>query len=244
MVVRVSGNKDPMNDDEATIEVAYSPDHLIKDPAGKVVRDYSFRMAHSAQYTKLKASIKNGVVQSQQADEMRAPAFAWYESNRGEAVFRKGEIRLVIHPDGTASGLIGGYRDWRTLYDHDTFNVPSGGESRETTYFQNQIAIYYALKRNADAFPDPKTGANTEISTAYRFTAVPAYVVDPATPVVITNPQISNRAELQRIAFMRGVTTHKPSFDKAPGHKAIPAPGGKGLQVNNSSPATVASAAR
>jgi hypothetical protein len=74
---------------------------------------------------------------------------------------------------------VGGYRDWRDVYNRDTFNVPSGGATRETYYHQNQISMYYALKRNADAMPDPKTGRNTAISAAFRFTAQPAFVVDP-----------------------------------------------------------------
>ncbi len=31
MVIRVSGNKDPMNDDNATLEIGYSPDKITKN---------------------------------------------------------------------------------------------------------------------------------------------------------------------------------------------------------------------
>ena len=51
MVIRLSGNSDPMNDDHVTFEVAYSPDHVVKDPLGNVVRDVSFRVVKSGQYT-------------------------------------------------------------------------------------------------------------------------------------------------------------------------------------------------
>ena len=34
------------------------------------------------------------------------------------------------------------------------------------------------MKKAADADPDPKTGMNMSISTAYRITAVPAFVQD------------------------------------------------------------------
>jgi len=37
--------------------------------------------------------------------------------------------------------------------------------------------IYYALKRMADAYPDPKTGENTAISGAYVVEAVPAFII-------------------------------------------------------------------
>jgi hypothetical protein len=95
---------------------------------------------------------------------------------------------LTLNKDGGLSGLVGGYRDWREVYGRDTFNVPSGGATRETYYHQNQIAMYYALKRNADGLPDPKTGRNTAISSAYRFTARPAFVVDPPVALAVDQP--------------------------------------------------------
>ena len=36
MVIRVSGNQDPMNDDDATVEIGYSPDKIVKDARGGV----------------------------------------------------------------------------------------------------------------------------------------------------------------------------------------------------------------
>ena len=61
IVVRVSGNKDPMNDDDALVEIGYSPDHIVKNSVG-VVPDYSYKIATGAQYTRLKATIRGGVV--------------------------------------------------------------------------------------------------------------------------------------------------------------------------------------
>jgi hypothetical protein len=207
MVVRISGNQDPMNDRDARVEIGYSPDPVVKDPMGNVVGDYSFRLAKSAQYTMLKARIRNGVVETETAEELRIPAFAWYETNRGEALFRKGRVRLVLNPDGGLSGLLGGYRDFRDVYAKDTFNIPSGGQSRETTYYQNQIGYFYALRRNADGLPDPKTGQNTAISTAYRFIARPAFVVDPKAPTVIDQPAPGDKADRERELFWRGITS-------------------------------------
>jgi hypothetical protein len=211
MVMRVSGNGDPMNDDNAVVEVGYSPDHLVKDPHGNVLDGYSFRLAKSAQYTKLRARIRNGVVETEQVPNLHVPAFAWAESNRGDADFQKGKIRLVMNKDGSASALIGGYRDWRDIYGKDTFNVPSGGATRETYTHQNQISMYYALKRNADGLPDPKTGQNTAISAVFRVTAKPAYVVDPKTPVVINQPPgafvNAERPGIERKLFVKGSTT-------------------------------------
>ena len=43
--------------------------------------------------------------------------------------------------------------------------------------------LYWALRRLADADPDPVTGQNRRISVAWQFTAVPAFVVPAASPV-------------------------------------------------------------
>ena len=208
MVVRLSGNADPMNDDNVTFEIAYSPDHVVKDPLGNLVRDVSFRMVKTAQYTKLKARIRGGVLETEQAD-VRMPAFSWGETNRGEVLFQKGRLRLTLNKDDGLSGLVGGYRDWRDVYNKDTFNVPSGGATRETYYHQNQISMYYALKRNADAMPDAKTGRNTAISAAYRFTAKPAFVVDPPVPLALDQPPYpgGEKAMTERERFLKGTTT-------------------------------------
>ena len=44
MVIRVSGNQDPMNDSDATVEIGYSPDKIVKDARGNVSVDYSYRI--------------------------------------------------------------------------------------------------------------------------------------------------------------------------------------------------------
>jgi hypothetical protein len=197
-----------MNDDNVTFEIAYSPDRVVKDPLGNLVRDVSFRVVKSAQYTKLKARIRDGVLETEQAD-VRMPAFSWGETNRGEVLFQKGRLRLTLNKDDGLSGLIGGYRDWRDVYNKDTFNVPSGGATRETYYHQNQISLCYALKRNADAMPDPKTGRNTAISAAFRFTARPAFVVDPPVPVALDQPPYpgGEKAMTERERFLLATTT-------------------------------------
>ncbi|HET7085613.1 MAG TPA: hypothetical protein VFI23_12630 [Rhizomicrobium sp.] len=208
MVIRLSGNQDSMNDDSVTLEIGYSPDHVVKDPMGNVIRDVSFRAIKTEQYSKLKARIRNGVLESEQTD-IHLPAFSWGETNRGDALFQKGRIRLTLSRDGGLSGLVGGYRDWREVYGRDTFNVPSGGATRETYYHENQIAMYYALKRNADGIPDPKTGRNTAISAAYRFTAKPAFVVDPPTALAVDQPPYpgGDKAMTERQRFLHAIAT-------------------------------------
>jgi hypothetical protein len=184
MVLRVSGNQDPMNDSDATVEIGYSPDRIVKDARGGIAVDYSYRILQSAQYTKLKARIKNGVVESEQVPQMHAPRIAWFYDQTGDADFHQGRLRLNIAPDGlSATGLLGGYRNWRDLYAENTF-AQDGGQQGIREH-EDHVALYFALKRNADGMPDPKTGQNMGISTAYRIKAASAFVVDPDKPMDI-----------------------------------------------------------
>ena len=104
MVIRVSGNQDPMNDGDATVEIGYSPDKIVKDARGNFAADYSYRILKSAQYTKMKATIKNGVVETEQVAELHSPRIAWFYDQTGDADFHQGKLRVMMNPDGTANG--------------------------------------------------------------------------------------------------------------------------------------------
>lgn len=209
MVVRLSGNKDPMNDDQATLEIGYSPDHVNKQTDGRASSSYSFRIVQNEQYSRIKATIKNGVVETEQVSELHTPRFGWFPNQMGDTDFHHGRIRLQIGPDGYASGLIGGYRDWRDLYTEDTFT--QSGATVETRDHHDLVGMYYALKRNADGMPDPKTGQNMGISIAYRIKAVPAYVIDPEKTLTVSLLPADKRAtqkyQQMRHIFYKGIAT-------------------------------------
>ena len=212
MVIRVSGNQNPMNDSDATIEIGYSPDQIIKDAQGNVAADYSYRILKAAQYTKMKATIKNGVVESEQVAELHSPRIAWFYDQLGDADFHQGRLRLKIAPDGTATGLLGGYRSVLDLYAENTF-AQDGGQQGVREH-EDMVSLYYALRRNADAMPDPKTGRNLGISTAYRMKLAPVYVVDPDKPMpipIVASDEPRKRVfDAIRAAMIKGALTHVP----------------------------------
>jgi hypothetical protein len=88
---------------------------------------------------------------------------------------RNTHLRLKLNPDGTLSGLLGGYQSWSQIY----FMYATGAWSYESMVGLNIPGIYYALRRLADADPDPVTGQNMSISVAYRIEAVPALTIPP-----------------------------------------------------------------
>src|SRR5262249_57504306 len=103
VVIRISGNKDPMNDDDATLDIGYSPDQIMKDARGNAGADYSYRILKSEQYTKLKARVKDGVAETEQAAEIHMPQIAWFFNQTRDAFFRQGKIRVVVNSDGSAA---------------------------------------------------------------------------------------------------------------------------------------------
>ena len=183
MVVRVSGNGDPKNDPNAIVEIGYSPDKIIKDARGGIAADYSYRILQSGQYTRLKARIVNGVVETEQVEHLHTPRIAWFYDQTGDTNFASGKIRLKIAADGSAAGLIGGYRNWRDLYTENTF-AQDGGQQGVREH-EDHVALYYALRRNADGMVNAATGKYDGISTVYRIKMSTAYVVDPDKPMEI-----------------------------------------------------------
>ena len=184
MVLRISGNQDPMNDSDATVEIGYSPDKIVKDARGGIAVDYSYRILQSGQYTKLKAKIKNGVVQTEQVEHMHTPRIAWFYDQTGDTNFTKGKIKLNIAADGmSGTGLLGGYRNWRDLYAENTF-AQDGGQQGIREH-EDHVSLYFALRRNADGMYNEKTGKYDGISSVYRIKMSSAYVVDPDKPMEI-----------------------------------------------------------
>jgi hypothetical protein len=173
-----------MNDSDATLEIGYSPDQIMKDARGQVGVDYSYRIINSEQYTKLKAKVKDGVVETEQAD-IHMPQIAWFHNQQRDAFFRQGKIRVVVNADGSAAGLVGGYRDFRDLYTQNAF-TQSGGVQGVREH-EDHVSLYYALRRNADGMFNAKTGRYDGVSTAYRMKLAPVFVVDPDKPMGIPN---------------------------------------------------------
>jgi len=215
MVIRISGNQDPMNDSDATVEIGYSPDRIVKDARGGIAMDYSYRILQSAQYTKLKAKIKNGVVETEQAEHLHTPRIAWFYDQTGDTNFTKGKIKLNLAADGlSGNGLIGGYRNWRDLYTENTF-AQDGGQQGIREH-EDHVALYYALRRNADGQFNPKTGKYDGISSVYRIKFTSAYVVNPDKPMDVPKLALEEDRkaafEAIKLATITGAETRIPQL--------------------------------
>ena len=85
--------------------------------------------------------------------------------------FSNTQLRFEMKDDGSMEGHLGGYQPWRDYYHYLSVRGETDGAI-------DLIGIFYDLKRFADASPDPRTGENTAISSAYFIEAVPAIHVD------------------------------------------------------------------
>jgi hypothetical protein len=217
MVIRVSGNQDPMNDSDATVEIGYSPDKIVKDARGGIATDYSYRILKAAQYTKLKATIRNGVVVTEQVEHLHSPRIAWFYDQTGDTNFSKGKIKLKMAPDGlSGTGLLGGYRNWRELYTENTF-AQDGGQQGIREH-EDHVSLYYALRRNADGMYNQKTGKFDGISSVYRIKMASAYVVDPDKPMDI--PKLAGDEERMQAFLAIKANTIKGAETRIP--QAVP----------------------
>ena len=108
-------------------------------------------------------------METEQVEHLHSPRIAWFYDQTGDTNMRKGMIRLTMAPDGhSATGLIGGYRDWRDLYAENTFAQDGGQQG--TREHEDAVSLYYALRRNADGMicVDSSPTTSSRKSTMWR----------------------------------------------------------------------------
>ncbi len=159
--LQISGD-DLSKDGKVTVIVSLTTQHLERDARGQVMRGASYIIDDSPRsYNVLEGEIKNGVLSIK-------PTFFRIEGSRyNEIALRNAHMRIRSEGDKLV-GYWGGFIKWRPFVYGYTSSPGSGADN---------IGMYHALKKMADAAPDPKTGQNEEISTTFRIEAVPAYLL-------------------------------------------------------------------
>jgi hypothetical protein len=143
---------------------------ITRDASGAVAQaDMTYQVDPDPRsHNELKGEIKDHVVTGQSPDwKMVLDPYL-----QPDIHFTQMHMRMTIAADGSARGFVGGYQPWSTIY----YGFADQGHIKEYAGSINLPALYYALKRDADFDPDPKTGQNRQISSAYELEAVPAFV--------------------------------------------------------------------
>ena len=146
---------------------------LVQNARGEVQSDTtrSVISADTRWHNVVHGKVHNGVITTDIFDLNLLGHPTWIP----ELHFRQARMRLEVQPDGSLKGTVGGYQDLTTMY----YNTVKSGILFEVFNSGSCPAAYYAFKRAADGYPDPKTGECTAISTAFAIEGVPAFVVHP-----------------------------------------------------------------
>jgi len=169
-LITITG-EDLSKDGDVTVTFDRALEHLASNVDSTPRADVTYRIDPDPRsHNVLKGRIENGVV-SASMDGM----FRMQQNPLAlpELRLQNTKFEFKLRRDGTADGFIGGYQPWSDLY----FAFASGGQAIEQCIVGDVPGLYYLLKKNADAHPDPKTGVNSSISATYYFETVPAFTV-------------------------------------------------------------------
>lgn len=176
MMFELSGVDSLENDDEVTVTVYRGRDRLLTDATGQEI------MAGGSQridnrwgadlIRRTPGRIVDSVLTTEPIDEVIIP---WMNlSVPSIQIIRDMRLELTLSPTG-AEGIVAGYADveayYKQLIRNDSTHHLSNGQI-------SGISLYKALRRLADAYPDPETGENTAISTALDVRLAQVFIVD------------------------------------------------------------------
>lgn len=173
ILVQLSGVDDRRNDDHVEVGVFTSPDPIPVDAAGRLLSGASLSVTEESRYQNVGAGrLVDGVIEVGPLD-LRLDFNGQFLDS--ELDLRSARLRLELLPDGNLRGVVGGY--WNIEQYYDTYARQA---TRSGVFFVGFRcpAMYDALQRRADAFPDPDTGHCTAISTAFRLSGIPAFVIE------------------------------------------------------------------
>lgn len=174
MLIDLSDVQDSRNDKSVVVDVYAGAETMVKDANGKVLTGASLSPLDNPKYhRRLKGRIVDGVLETAPIDDLIMPDLM--SKTQPDTQLLQPRFKLTLLPDGTAKGLLGGYRTLDTLF---TPNADAGEGEGYMGY--RCEALYNALHRYADGGRDPKTGSCSTISLAYKIEAVPAFIVHPS----------------------------------------------------------------
>jgi predicted lipoprotein with Yx(FWY)xxD motif len=167
-LIEISGTGDLKNASNVRVQFFRAADPFPKDSQGGVLPYGSYRTGVDQRYgATAQGRIVDGILTTEPVDA-RLPFYG----NRVETEFDFRALRLRAKiSDDKAEGLLAGYQDLDNWWDY----TRKMGYLQETAQFDCP-ALYVAAHRLADGYPDA-SGQCTALSTAYKFSAVRAFIV-------------------------------------------------------------------
>jgi hypothetical protein len=172
LLVEITGLDDAANDDDVTVNFYRATEPLTLQSGNVPMPGLTFRIDGNPRWHgTAHGRIKDGVLTTDPFDlTMASDPFLQQEYQ-----FSQARLRATFDAKGNLKALLGGYMPWWPFY----FKYASGTWGVEATNNVDLPGLYYALRREADFDPDPKTGENRAISASYDIDAAPAFLIHP-----------------------------------------------------------------
>lgn len=157
--------EDLSKDGPVTITLDRTVRHLERDAQFNVRSNATYVLDPSQRSNNvLQGEIREGVLSVKSGDVYMLAGFPFYTA----VDLTNTKMRMSSAPEGNGKivGYWGGYTDWHAWVYLYT--------ARPAT--ADPVAFYWNLQKLADADPDPVTGQNRRVSTAWRMEAVPAFL--------------------------------------------------------------------
>ena len=181
ILIEITGMDNPRNDPQVGVGFYISQDAMVNNPDGVSLTHTSLRVHHDSHYHALtRGKIVNGVLTTEPVDILFKNTFEVRPYR-----FRDTQFRGELQADGSMKGILGGYQDIVTIYRDISFGYDWVAEG-PVHGPMSCPGLYYALKRLADAYPDPN-GECGWISSAYEVDALPAFVIHPKEEQVVAD---------------------------------------------------------
>lgn len=176
MMVELTEVDDLENDDSVTVTVYRGMDRLLTDATGSRVMPGGTQRVDRRWGQNLIRQVEARIVDSVLITEPIGDLIIPWQNLSVPSIqlFRDARFELDLSAE-RATGLLAGYADVDTWYyqliRNDSTHHLSNGQI-------SGISLYKALRRLADAYPDPETGENTAISTALDIKMKQVFIVD------------------------------------------------------------------
>lgn len=173
-LMEIRGVDDRMNDDFVEVGIYSSQDATPYDSEKEGIPFGSMTVTdNTLWHNEVNGRIVNGELVTEPFD-LRLK-FGW-TGRPAEYVIKGARVHLTLNEDGSAKGDLAGYFDTQHAYWHNFHNEQG---ALEVANGFTCPAVYDALWKYSDGYPDPETGKCTAISTAMSISAVPAFLIHP-----------------------------------------------------------------
>ena len=185
VIIELTGVDSLTNDPDVTVTTYRGLDGLLTDATGtNAIPGGTQRidMRWGKDYIqKLKGRIVDGVLSTEPVDRAEIPWGVTFNTS-GYQVFRGMRLQLKLTPQA-AEGVLAGYVD----VDSFTYHLNTSWSTHHHSYGQlSSASEYRAMRRLADGYPDPQTGANTAISAAVTVEFAQVFARHPDSNTLVT----------------------------------------------------------